>query len=305
MAIQKELWLPVIEENFYSNWGILSQLAKDDSVYVMRNGSHVKVHIPNAGAGEDILKNNTSYPVSVVERTDVTVEYDVDSFQLPPVRVGHYDAAMLSYDKLSSVTKDLMGGIGEHIMLNSFVNWYIGKETGKFVETSDTGNTATSDAPASTTTVLGLGQADVKKAAKILDLQKVPATGRILLLAPQMFYQLHDSIIEKFDIVDNDGMLMLDKPFYGFSVRMTHTVLNVESDGTARPVGNAGATSDLQVGFAYQKDQVSIAKEQTFVYSAEDRPEYYGDIISSESFAGASYRRYDKKGIVPILQKAE
>ncbi len=300
MAIQKELWLPVIEENFFAEWSKLTQLGKDDSVYVIKNGAHVKVHIPNAGSPGAVVKNNTSYPVTVTERTDTTVEYNVDSFQVPPVRVGRYDAAMLSYDKLQSIAKDFMGGIGEHLLYNSFVNWYIGKQTGKFVET--TGSTVPSEATGATGNVKAITTADVKKAAKILDKQKVPQTGRILLLPASMFYQLHDSVIEKFDIVDNDGLAMFDKEFYGFQVVKMPYVLQLQSNGTVREVGNAGATTDIEGGLAYHKDMVSIARENTYIYDGADRPEYYGDIMSAEAWAGAKYRRTDLFGVVPVLQ---
>lgn len=301
-TVNKELWLPVIEENFFAEWDKLTLLAKDDSVYVNKNGTHVAVFIPNAGTPGTVVKNNTSYPVAVTERTDSVVEYAVDSFQVPPVRVGRYDAALLSYDKLQSIARDFMGGIGEHILYNSFVNWYHGKTTGKYVET--TGSTVPSEAIGATGNVKTLTTADVKKAAKILDKQNVPAMNRILLLPSSMFYQLHDSVIEKFDIVDNDGMAMFDKPFYGFKVIKMPYVLNLQSNGTVRAVGNVGATTDLEAGLAYHRDMVSVARADTYIFDATDRPEYYGDIISAETWAGGKYRRTDKYGVVPILQTA-
>jgi hypothetical protein len=305
MSVNKELWLPAIEENFYSQWETLTTLAKDDSVFVMAQGTVRKVYIPNAGSPGAVVVNNTSYPVDAVERTDSAIDYNIDSFQVPPVRVGKYDAALLSYDKVSSVVADFMGGIGEHVMFNSFVKWYPGKVAGRYVETTGDASLATaSDAPGSTTAVLGLTEVDVKKAAKMLDLQKVPDTGRILLLPPKMFYELHDSVIDKFDIVDNDGLAMFDKPFYGFKVVKMHQVINTTSTGTVRAYGHAGATTDLQAGLAYQKDCVSVAREGVYVYDGADRPEYFGDILSAETWAGASYRRTNAVGVIAILQDA-
>lgn len=301
MSVNKELWLPVVEENFFAEWQKLTSLAKDDSVYVMQAGAHKKVYIPNAGAAGTIDVNNTTYPVAVEERTDTTMDYDVDSFQMPPVRIGKYDAALLSYDKLASVAKDFMGGIGEHILYQSVNNWYIGKESGKYVETSgDKG--ATSDAPGSDRTPKKLILADVMTASKILDVQKVPSMGRILLLPPQMFYQLLEDVQSKITINDNDGLLMFEQPLIGFRVVMLPNVLNLANNGAIRAVGHSGTATDIMAGLAYHKDQVSIAKENVYLYTGADRPEYYGDIMSAEAWAGASYRRVDKKGVVPIIQ---
>ncbi len=296
MAVNKEIWLPVIEDNFYSEWEKLKRLGSDDSVYV----NNKKVYIPNAGAPGDILTNNDSYPVAVTERTDTTVEYDIDSFQLPPVRIGRFDTKDITYDKAMSVARDFMGGIGEHIMYTAFANWYIGKESGKYVETTGTGEEA--EAPGAAGNRKALKEADVKKAAKILDKQKVAATGRILLLPATMFYQLHDSLIEKFDIVDNDGLAMFNKEFYGFKVIKMPYVVNTTTSGTVRAVGHSGASGDHEAGLAYHPSTVSIARSETFVYDSENRPEYYGDILSAEAWAGSKYRRTDLKGMVPILQ---
>jgi len=296
MSVNKEIWLPVIEDNFYSNWEVLTRLGKDDSVYV----DNKKVYIPNAGAPGSILTNNTSYPVAVEERTDTTVEYDINSYQLPPVRIGKFDTKDITYNKAMSVASDFMGGIGEHIMYTAFKDWYIGKETNKYVET--TGSDAPGEAPGATGDRKAITEADVKKAAKILDKQKVAPTNRILLLPSTMFYQLHDSVIEKFDIVDNDGLAMFDKEFYGFQVVKMPFVINATSAGVARPVGHNGGATDIEIGLAYHKDAVSVARSQTYMYDSENRPEYYGDIVSAEAWSGAKYRRTDYVGVVPILQ---
>lgn len=298
MSVNKEIWLPAIEGNFYSEWEILNQLAKDDSLYV----NNKTVHIPNAGSGSTLAKNNTSYPVAVEGRTDVDHTYSINSYQMAPVRIGKFETKDLSYDKTLSVVQDHTGRLGEYVKFDIFTSWYVGKVAGKYVETSGS-TTSTSEAPASTATVKDLTINDVKNAAKILDTQKVPTQGRILLLPPSMFYQLHSSVIANYSINDNDGMMMFDKPLLGFKVVMQPEVVNVTSAGVLRAYGHAGATTDLQVGLAYQKDQVSLAKSDVFVYDSANATGYFGDTIEAEAWAGGFYRREDKKGVVPIIQK--
>lgn len=300
-TVNKEIWLPTIEETFYSEWGILTRLGRDDSVYADAK----EIHIPQAGTKATLLKNNSSYPVGAGERADSVLTYSVDSYQITPTRIGRFDTKDITYDKQQSVAKDVVGQLGEYIKFDIFTSWYPGKVTGKFVETSgDPSALVKSEAPGSTADVRTITVDDVRSAAKILDKQKVPTTGRILLLPPSMFYQLHSALLDEgYSINDNDGLAMFSKPFLGFSVIMQPEVVNVTSTGTLRAYGNAGATTDLQVGLAYQKDQVSFAKSGDFWIDFVRGVGYFGETIEGEGWAGGSYRRADKLGIVPIIQK--
>lgn len=300
MAINREIWLPSIEGNFYSEWEILSKFGKDDSTYV----NNVTVHIPNAGANSTVAKSNTSYPVTVEERADTVNDYDIVSYQMAPVRLGAFDGKDLSYDKMVSVVQDHTGRLGEYVKFDILTSWYIGKVAGKYVETTGT-TTSVSDAPGSTDVVKDITIADVRSAAKILDKQKVPSNDRYLILPPSMYYQLQASLTTVFDVKLTDTLVgFTAAQLTGFTVIMQPEVVNVTSTGVLRAYGNAGAVGDLQVGLALQKDQVSFARGDIKVYDQANVPGYYGDIISAETWAGGKYRRADKLGIVPIIQKA-
>jgi len=310
MSVDKELWLPIIEKNFFTKWDVLTKIAKDDSGNVITAGNtFAKVHIPNAGSAQDVAIDNTTYPVSVETRTDTTVEYDIHSFQMPPVRVGDFEDAKNSYNKRMSVVEDAMGGIGETVLYTILEGFYPGKNTDQYVETSGfinmdaSGLVETGEATDATGDRLILTHRDVRDAAKILDKQKMPESDRFLLLPASMFYQLHDSLTEKFEIVDNDGLAMFNRLFYNFNVIKLPKVLRVTSAGsTVRSYGAGGASTDHEVGFALHKSGLSVAKGGIKVFDGTDLPEYYGDIISAEAWAGGKYRRTDKNGIVPIIQ---
>lgn len=290
-TVNKEFWLPLIEENFYSNWGLLTQLAKDDSVYV----DNKKIHIPNAGEPNAVLVNNTSYPVTVEGRTDAVHSITMDSYQVPPVRLGHFDTASLSYDKASSIANDFIGQIGEVIMYNAFVKWYVGDDN----LVSTTG---------SVEAVPGIGNRkkikveDVKNCALALDLQNAPDSNRTLLLPAQMFYQLNEAIKDNVHIVEQDGLQMFDRSYFGFKVVKMPKVYYAAANGSVvRAVGHTLTAGDTMGGYAYVKDAVTVGKSPVNMYTSESRPEYYGDIMSAESWAGASYRREDKKFVIPII----
>ena len=96
MAIQKEVWIPAIEENIYKGLEIISNVCTDDSTYV----GNKTVHIPNAGTAPTVSRGNTTYPVAITERTDSDVNYNLTNFEIGPVRLGWADSLQLSYEKL-------------------------------------------------------------------------------------------------------------------------------------------------------------------------------------------------------------
>lgn len=166
MAVQKEIWLPAIEENLFAAWETLTQLATDDNVYVnSTNGRGYKVYIPQSGAAETIQINPSVFPLSVDERADTTIDYTLDHLVMPGIRLGKFDTSLLTYDKMQSILRDHIGTLGQTQLYKSFVNWYIGAQTGKFVLT--TGASVKSEATGSTDDVKAMKLADVISAAKI------------------------------------------------------------------------------------------------------------------------------------------
>jgi hypothetical protein len=308
MAVQKEIWLPSIEENLFAAWQRLTQIAKDDNIYVnAAPGRGYKVYIPQAGAAGTLQINPTNYPLTVAERSDDTLDYTLEHLVMPPIRLGNFDTSLLTYDKMNSIVTDHAGKIGEAQLYKSFVNWYIGKQTGMFVETSGTA-TDTSDAPGSTQTVNKMILDDLRKAAKILDTQNIPDDGnRIAALPAQMFYHLLADIeggSYNINLIEKDGLVMLDRPLYGLKIMKFNQVCNVVTSTYAvRAYGHAGATTDRQAGLVYHKDMVSVARGDLNVFVDEKSATYLGDVVSAEAWIGGKYRRKDYKGIVPIVQK--
>lgn len=308
MAVQKEIWLPIIEENLFAAWDRLSMLGTDDNVYVNSgNGRGYKVYIPQAGTKGVLSVNPDTFPLTVTERSDDTLDYTLDHLAVPPVRLGKFDTSLLTYSKMQSILKDHAGVIGEAQLYKTFVNWYIGKQTGKYVETSGTG-TDTSAAPSSTQSIKKLILADVIKAAEILDNQNVPDDGnRYMVLPAQMFYHLLTDVVTgsyNIQVIEKDGLVMLNQPLYGFNIVKFPQVCNVVTSTYAvRAYGHTGAATDRQAGLAFHKSMVSVAKGDLEVYVDEGSATMLGDVVSADAWVGGSYRRKDHVGVVPIVQK--
>lgn len=304
----KEIWLPVIQDNIYADWEKLAQLATDDNVYVTQMpGLGYKVHVPQAGTVSNVEINPSVYPLTVESRTDNTLDYTLDNIVVKPIHLEKFHKDTLTYDKMASIMIDHAGRIGEAQLYKSFINWYIGKSTGKFVETSGSTN-ANSTAPGSTQSCKKMLLADLRNAVEIMDAQKIPDDGqRFCALPSQMFYQLLGDLeagTYNISLIEKDGLIMLQQPLYNVKIMKFPNVVNViTSTYASRAYQHAGGTTDRHAGLLFHRTAVSIAKGPFNVFGNYNDATYQGDVVSANAYMGGKYRRSDLKGVIPIVQK--
>ena len=302
MAIQKELWSGAIQENFYKGIEVIKQAFTDDTMFLMSGANGAKtIHVPSAGSLGSPTKGNSTYPVSITERPDQDVSYDLSNYEIGPLRLGAFDQFQLEYDKLQSITNDFMGGLGDRAAREIMIaNYHY--TSGKYVNT--TGSAYAAHVASGTGNRKGLTGADLRKAAGIMDTQVVPQNERYLLVDSTMFWQLMDDMgynSTRVELKAMEGFQILSTPVYGFTVITMPLVVTATAAGVVNAFGATGATTDVAVALAIQKSCGSFASTDVFSFTSEQRPEYFGDILSATLYCGGSYRRYDKKGIVPIL----
>lgn len=301
MAIQKEFWVPAIEENLNKGLEAIRMVSVDDSPF--SNGS--TIHIPSAGTSATVSKGNSTYPVAITERTDQEISYTMSNYEIGPVRLGWADALQLSYDKLSSITNDFMGNLSYRMAIEFMAAWYY-KATGSLVATSGTSTTTNWLGGSASGSLKHITGADVRNAASILDKQLVPQADRYLLLDYAMFWQLLGDLSYNADRVEvQAGLPTTVLPIHGFTVIQMPYVASVNtSDVIKTPAAADGsftfASTDRPIGLAVQKSCLSMATTPIKAFDGMDKPEYFGDVLSASVRAGAKYRRYDGKGTVAI-----
>ena len=82
MALQTQVWLKTLQENFFPDDSFVAK-SEDDSQYV----SHKTVHVPNAGKPSGVKVNRTTKPASISERNDNELTYDIDELTTDPVHI--------------------------------------------------------------------------------------------------------------------------------------------------------------------------------------------------------------------------
>ena len=84
MAVQKEIWMNHIVENLFADNSFLSK-AFDADEFVNQGKT---VHIPNAGAPSNVVKNRNTFPAEVKSRDDIDLTFDLDNYSTDPIKIN-------------------------------------------------------------------------------------------------------------------------------------------------------------------------------------------------------------------------
>lgn len=298
MALNKQVWLNTIVENFFPDNSFATK-SIDDSVFV----SNKTVHIPNAGAPSGVEINRTEKPATVKQRTDQDLTYDMDELTTNPIYIPNVDTVELSYDKRQSILWNDRMELQKQAHQNLLYRWFV---SGKVIETKG-------DARAAHTSSTATGNRKKMTKATVLELMTkfnqddVPASGRYILLDACMYADLLDDLTDKelsAFLASANAQKGIVGELYGFSIMQRSQVLRLKSDKSLLKWSDNAAATELAAGIAWQEQCVSRALGDVKMFDSMDSPTYYGDIYSFLMRVGGSYRRYDKKGILVIAEAA-
>ncbi len=303
MAIQKEIWEDHIEGNLFKNNEFL--LASTDAGQYVLQGA--VVHIPQAGAIANVVKNRSSLPATVVQRGDTDITYTLDEYTTDPILIPNAETFELSYNKRESVLGEYESSLRQTVADNLLIDWSPSGSTGLVVRTT---GVATATTLAGTTgNRAKFTVNDLKGAQLQLNKQNVPMEGRYALISADMFQQLTDDMSATqyrdfsaaYDV--KDGVL---GRLFGFNIMMRSNVVTYTNDTTpvVNPYGATPAATDNDGVLCWQIGAVERALGDIKFFERVGDPTYYGDVYSVSVRMGARMRRSDAKGIVAIVQAA-
>jgi hypothetical protein len=303
MAIQREIWQDHIEGNLFKNNEFLLA-STDASQYVLQGKV---VHIPQAGAAATVVKNRSSVPATVVQRTDTDITYVLDEFTTDPILIPNAETFELSYNKRESVLGEYESSLRQTIADNLLIDWSPTSTTGTIIRT--TGATTESHLADTTGNRKKFTVNDLKYAQLQMNKQNVPMEGRYALISADMFQQLTDDMSATqyrdfsaaYDV--KDGVL---GRLFGFNIMMRGSVVTYDNAGSpvVNPYGADAEDTDNDGVLCWQVSAVERALGQITFFERTGDPTYYGDIYSVGVRMGARRRRADAKGIVAIVQAA-
>ena len=291
MALNKEIWLNTIQENFYPDNSFASK-SVDDSSFV----SNKTVHIPNAGKPSGVEVNRTKKPATISERTDQDLTYNIDELTSNPIYIPNVDTVELSYDKRQSVIANDRQELQRVANQNLLYRWADG--AGLIKTTGGSVAAHTSDGKK-------FSKAEVLTAMLRFNKDNVPMLGRYMLLDASMYAELLD------DLTDKELSAFLNSAnaqqgiigqLYGFSFMQRSEVLRVDGKNAILKWTEEDAADESAAALAWQESCVSRAIGDVKMFQQMDDPTYYGDIYSFLVRTGGSMRRYDKKGVLLIAE---
>lgn len=295
MALNKEVWLNSIVENFYPD-NSFAVKSVDDSTFV----SNRKVHIPNAGAASKVVTNRTQKPASVSQRTDNELTYEMDELTTDPIYIPNIDTVELSYDKRNSVLANDRAQLQEAAHVNLLKRWGNGVKADHILLTTGTTQRDAHTSSTATGKRKSICKADVLKLMTAFDKDDVPATGRFLLLDAHMYADLLADLSESdkwmFQNSANVQKGILGN-LYGFDIMKRSRVLRLDASKKVLDWSAEGSATEMAAALAWHEKSVSRAMGEVKMFDSTDNPLYYGDIYSFLMRTGGSARRYDGKGL--------
>ena len=289
-GLQKEVWIDVIKENFYSNYDWLNRV-EDWSQYVENN----TINFAAVGADPVVIKNNSTFPIVAAQRTDAALTVVLDYYDTTTSRIyWTREEVEAAYDKLASVTKQHKQKLLQDIATECL--WNYAPATAAAGAIACTGANRSAVIGSQTTVASTLTPRDILVLKERWDALDFPQEGRILVLNPYHASDLANAdaslaIKEKF------ASLSSGKPtdMYGFSVYVaantplfTKTTLAKKTFGAA-----ADNTNDCVASVAFNAGEVMKAMGDMEVYYKEKaiNPEQRADEIGFQMrFKGVPMR---------------
>ncbi len=300
MALNKEIWLSTVVDNFFPAKSFVTK-SIDDSAYC--DGK--RVHIPNAGKPSGVQTNRSSLPASVKKRTDNDLVYEISEHTSDPVLLPDAEKVELSYDKRNSLIVNDRAQLQEAALQDIIYSWGGDIDTKRIVETSGANRNCHTSSTA-TGTRKKLVRADIWKLMTAFNSENIPQEGRYLMLDAYMYSDLIEDMTEadKFAFLNSaDAANGVLGKFASFNIVDPRPVLRLKSsDKKVIKWGVTGEATELAAGLAWQDKCVSRALGETKMFGSEEDPTYYGDIYSFLVRAGGSRRRYDGAGVALLVE---
>lgn len=298
MALNKEIWLSTLVENFYPDDSFAAK-SIDDSPFV----NNKTVHVPNAGKPSSVVINRAEKPAKINEREDKELTYDIDELTTDPIHISNVDNVELNYDKRNSVLANDRKQLQKMAAQNLLYKWASSMKTNIFTNGEARGAHTSAIA---TGNRKKLTKAAVMKAMIQFNKDDVPAEGRYFLVDSVMYADLLEDLTDKelsAFLTSADAQRGILGKLYGFEIMQRSQVLRTTANGAAILKWEDDSTAnELAAGLAWQEDCVSRAMGDVLMFDDMGNPTYYGDIYSFLVRTGGSPRRYDGKGIITIIE---
>lgn len=264
VVVLKQMWETALVEKFRIMGDFLTGVPRKDQ-YV---GNNV-INITEIGADPTVLINNTTYPISVAQRTDDNIAVALNKYDTTNTKVTDDELYALPYDKQGSVLSQHRDTLTEQIMAHALHSLCVA------------GNTANTPVLETTGADNGSGQKrllaqDLINLQLKLDQLGVPAAGRRLVLSGQHCADLlvQDLSFQQQFHNAKDGLIAPN--YYGFETYKYTRNVTFSAAGAKNAFGAAAVAGDRPASVVFLRDRSFTAQGDLKFYfrEAATNPEY-------------------------------
>lgn len=310
--IALERWQDYLQERFFKD-NCFMQFFDDHNGYVIEGKT---VHIPNKGSKPTVHKNPTSFPLTVEQRTDTIVSYDLDWYITAPTQVTNAEEAEVSYDKMDDVMGDHVAVQSERAADEMLIKALDLLPAANIIRTSGGGG----DNPKNSAPKIA-GQVgnrlifhpnDLRMAKLKMNLWDIPKVDRYALLESncldELVEQMSDTQYNAFNQYYNEETGVIGR-LHGFKIMERSSVaiaandLNGSSQLAVDAYGAAVGATDQVVNLLWYKKNVARAMGTINVMHNPQRSEYGGDIMNCDFRFGGRRKYANGIGVVAIVQQ--
>lgn len=287
-TLNKQIWVDQIMEKFYPDASFL-KYARDFTAFV----NYDIINMADAGVDPDVLVNNTAYPITIVDRVDMPISFELDKFETVNTKVSNPEAIELSYDKMESMI------FGHRNALQSKTGQ---KAAHAYAPTQDTEKTPVIETSGGDNGhgFKRLVSGNILALKRRFDNLDIPMDKRYLVLCPE---HLEDLMIEDLKAFKDITDFANGKPkrFAGFNILEFSKTAKYDSVTKRKKAFSTiyEPENDSVSSFAFNADEVMKADGSAGMYLNERDPEQRATIIGFDKrFVAMPIRN---KGIGSII----
>lgn len=261
-VVLKQMWETELINKFRHDSQWLSRIMSRDN-YVNNNA----INLSEIGADPDVLINNTTYPISVVSRTDEGHVIALNKYDTVNSKITDDELYALPYDKEGSILRQHRETLEERTAEHGLhiIAPAAHSATTPILSTSgaDDGNGR-----------MRLTSSDIIRLKKAYDDHKIPKSGRILVLCSEHVADLleEDKVLRERYMNATTGMIAAK--YYGFDLYEDNYAVQYDDEGAKKAFQAEPAVGDVSASIAFYAPRVVKAKSGVKMYhaKAEDNP---------------------------------
>lgn len=311
MGLEVEIWQKAIHEKLRKDNSFLNHVANVADGNILAGKI---VHIPQAGAPSKVVKNRTTLPAEVKQRTDGQVLYQIDEYTTDPVHIKHAETVENSYNKRQSVLDQDIANLSDEVaegMLTNFIVSPIGDNAALPVA-----NILQTDSTDTSAPILS-GATGTRKNYRLNDLQRMrnfmiyanawSNEQMYALLTPEAAVQMFpaESAITAAYMAATSEQERREGVIYkvqGWKIMVRSSVYHLGADKSFKAFGSVAATDDTEGCLFWNKNMLEKAIGTTEAFGKEKDPQWYGDIYSFLVRIGGRARRKNYDGVGVLMQ---